>query len=195
MAQPPFAPGPWAPPPEVARPVLPGTMVIAPMGRRLGAYILDGLILAIAGIAVLAILTSIGGWAYRIPANGDPLATQYNMPVIVADTVCGIAVSLAYWIYSWTTMRASPGMKALGLQIGQAESGNNLTVEQAVRRWIAIGSPIALISLLQPIVALYYVASSVALGWVIVLLVTTLNHPLRRGLHDRLADSLIVWAP
>ena len=52
-----------------------------------------------------------------------------------------LVVSGAYFIYTWTAMRGTVGMKALGMQIGNAGDGKTLTMDQAIRRWIALGAP------------------------------------------------------
>lgn len=194
MTQPPVAPSQWAPPPPAPDPLLPGGLVVAGMGRRIGAYIVDEIILTVVGFAFLSVLGSMGIWYSKVPANGDALSATYNYPVVVAYMAFGLAVSAAYWVFSWSAMRASLGMRMVGLQIGDATTGNNLTTAQAVRRWIALGAPFALAQIVQPITVVYYAISIVELIWIVALLVSTVNHPLRRGIHDRYAGSLIVQA-
>src|SRR3972149_2848512 len=54
-----------------------------------------------------------------------------------------LAISAGYFIYTWTSMRATFGMKALGMQIGNEGDGATLTMNQAARRWIAFGGWVA----------------------------------------------------
>jgi uncharacterized RDD family membrane protein YckC len=194
MTAPQSAPSQWAPPPPVVNPGLPGGLTVAGMGPRFGAYIIDAIILAIVGFIFVAILAAGGLWITRTPDASQPLNIEYNYPALLIDTVFGLAVSFAYWIYSWSTMRASIGMRALNLQIGDAATGSSLTRDQAVRRWVALGAPFALLNLVAGVPALVVIGEGVGLVWLLALLITTFNNPLRQGLHDRFARSLIVQA-
>ena len=182
----------WAPPPPPVDPRLPGGLVVASMGKRIGAYILDGIILAIAGFVVVAILSSVGLWISRVPDATRPLDIEYNYPALLIDMVVGLAISGTYFIYLWTTRRATLGQGALGIQLGEAASGATLPMDAAIKRWIALGAPISLLQVLAPLGAIYYVATLVGLIWFIALLVTTWNDPLHRGIHDKYAGSMVV---
>ena len=46
------------------------------------------------------------------------------------------AISLAYFVYTWTTMRASPGQKVFNLETVNAADGATLTQNQAIKRWV-----------------------------------------------------------
>ena len=38
-------------------------------------------------------------------------------------------------------MRATVGMRLLGMQIGNAGDGRTMTTEQGIRRWVALSAP------------------------------------------------------
>jgi uncharacterized RDD family membrane protein YckC len=192
MAQPPSASSQSTPPPPGVSLRLPGGIVVAPMAPRVGAFIVDNIILAIVGAAFRAVLETFGLWYSRLPANGDIFRVTYDYPVVLANVVFGLAISYAYWVYSWSARRATPGMRLVRLQIGQVENGDSLTTAAAARRWIVLGGPFALVSAVEPVTVLYYVLTAFEPIWLLVLLVTTATHPHRRGLHDRYAGSLIV---
>ena len=97
----------WAPPPPPVDPRLPGGLVVASMGKRIGAYILDCIILAIVGFAILAVLGSVGLWITRVPDAARPLDIEYNYPALLIDMVLGLIVSGSYYIYLWTARRAT----------------------------------------------------------------------------------------
>ena len=109
-------------------------------------------------------------------------------------TVVGLAISGAYFLYSWTNQRATIGMKALGLQIGNAPDGATIAMNQAVRRWLALGAVFSIAQLLNPLPLVGLLISIAALAWVIFLLYTTGKSPTKQGWHDVFANTMIVKA-
>ena len=167
----------WAavtPPPPVE--IAPG-LVFGSTGRRFVAYILDSIITAIvAWILFLAI--------DAILSLDSATASGLLYGVTFA------AVTFAYFVLTWrSSARATPGMRFLKLQVGNAFDGRTLSNEQAVRRWVAMGFPLYLLSSLGAIGA---IASLASLILVIVLLITTATSPTKQGLHDRFANSAVV---
>jgi uncharacterized RDD family membrane protein YckC len=80
------------------------------------------------------------------------------------------------------------------MQVGNAADGATLTMEQAVKRWLALGGIFALAQLLQPLAALGILVGLAGIVWAIVLLVTTAQSPTKQGLHDQFAGSVVVKA-
>jgi uncharacterized RDD family membrane protein YckC len=193
MAQPPVYPNPWASAPLERGPNLPGGLVIAGMWRRFGAYLLDAFILFAVGFAVSMVMDAVGLWTTRAPDTAKPLEFEYNYPALLISLGIGMAVSSVYFVYSWTRKRATPGQMACSLQVGDVATGNNLTMDQAVKRWVALEAASALVTIVMPVQSLYLAASLLLLAWYLALLITTATHPMRRGLHDRFAGSLVVW--
>lgn len=100
------------------------------------------------------------------------------------------AVTFAYFVLTWrSSARATPGMRILKLQVGNAFDGRILSTEQGIRRWVAMGYPLYLLSSLG---ALGAIASLASLILAIVLLITTATSPTKQGLHDRFANSAVV---
>ena len=102
------------------------------------------------------------------------------------------AISGAYFVWTWTSMRASPGQRVLGMQVGNAGDGATLTMNQAVIRWVLLGAPFGIASALTGIGGLGLIISLAALAWFIALLVTTAQSPTKQGLHDRYANTVVV---
>jgi uncharacterized RDD family membrane protein YckC len=85
-------------------------------------------------------------------------------------------------------------MKALGMQVGNQTDGATITMDQAIRRWLALGGVFSLAQTLNgfPLIGLLIALAS--LIWVIALLVTTAQSPTKQGLHDQFAGTMVVKA-
>jgi uncharacterized RDD family membrane protein YckC len=168
----PAAPAPvaWAPG-APSTPQIPGAegFQFAGVPTRVGAYLLDGLIVSVLSVIALLVL------ALAVP----------GMPALV-PAVLVLAVDGAYYVGFWRTQRrGTPAMRLVRIQVGHAFDGAVLTMEQAIRRWVALTGP----GLLFPI--LPDAGTALVLLWLLVLLVTTAASPTRQGLHDRFAGSAV----
>lgn len=201
---PPPPPSDWAaastPQPAAAVPGQAG-LVYADVPNRIIAQIIDAIIVGIVLVIVGLVLSSIFGSPQTVTVVQDatqPLGfrtdVSTNMVSLLISTVVGVAVSAAYYIYTWTAMRGTIGQRALGMQVGNAADGATLTMEQAVKRWLALGGVFALAQLLQPLPALGVLIGLAGLIWAIALLVTTAQSPTKQGLHDQFAGSVVVKA-
>lgn len=160
------------------------------------AYIIDAIILGIINLIIAAILGAVGLNAFTVDLNATTLnaLVVYNPIVGLVQAVIFTAVSAGYFVYTWTTMRGSPGQKVLGMQVGNASDGKTLTTEQAIRRWIALGAPFGIAQALNPLPGLGLIIGLAALVWFIALLVTTAQSPTKQGLHDQFAGTVVVKA-
>jgi len=184
MSPPEPAPAPagsWAaaPPPVQAGPA---GFVYADVPNRAIAYIIDAIILFVIDVVVFLVLAAIG--------LGN---ASFGIGSIVLAIVA-LAISGAYFLYTWTAMRGTVGMKVLSMQVGNAGDGKTLTMEQAVRRWIALGAPFSLAQVFSPIAGIGILVSLAALGWFIYLVYTTAKSPTKQGFHDVFADTMVVKA-
>ena len=169
----------------------PAGYVYADVPNRAIAYIIDAIILAIIGILVAIVLGAIGLASVNLNVN-DPNFGQYSIVAGLVAALINTAINGAYFIYTWTTMRASPGQKVLGMQVGNASDGATLTTEQAIKRWIALGAPFGIAQALNPLPGLGLLIGLAALAWFIALLVTTAQSPTKQGLHDQYANTVVV---
>lgn len=149
----------------------------AAMGARVIAFIVDVVVLSI----LLGILSLIVG------------------DVTIVGTITRLiifgALGFLYYAYSWTTSRASPGQRFLGLMTVTAADGAALTWSQATMRWAYLFGPSLLSNLFNPNLVggpVSTLIGLVVLGYYIYLLYTTANDPKRQGLHDKQAGSLVV---
>ena len=192
----PMAPAPppttgWAPPPP---PPPAGTagFVYADVPNRAIAYIIDAIIVGI----VVSIVNAILGGAGLAGATVTPgtLNVTINVVGLIISAIIGAAISAAYFVYTWTSMRATIGMRVLGMQIGNAGDGKTLTMDQAVRRWLAIALPGLLAQVLFVLPLIGLLIGLVAFGWFIYLVYSTAKSPTKQGFHDVYANTMVVKA-
>jgi uncharacterized RDD family membrane protein YckC len=183
---PPPAPGGFQPAPVATGPA-PG-VAYADLVTRIIAYIIDAILLSIVfGVIGVAIL---GGF----------LLTGGIAGAIIGFVVLGLLYlggSAAYFIYTWTSMRATVGQKVLNLETVNAADGATLTRDQAIRRWAYLFGPSALgtvanFALVGSIAILGTLISLAAFVYAIYLLYTASQSPKRQGYHDVQAGTVVV---
>jgi uncharacterized RDD family membrane protein YckC len=165
-APPPPAP-PWQPPEPVAGPA-PG-YEFGDFGPRLVAYIIDGLIITAAVIAVVLILAI--PFAGIIGSGPQRQLTGPIAGFVVLVILAVAVITLGYFPYFWTRGGATPGMRMMSLKVVRDVDGGPLTTGQAIIRLLG-----------------YWVSSAVLyLGFIWVLI-----DKRRRGWHDLIAGTVVV---
>lgn len=182
----------WAAPPPPVQ-AGPTGFVYADVPNRAIAYIIDAIILGILNVIVFAVLGGIGLNILTIDLSATG-GISYNYFASLVLAVASLVLSGAYFLYTWTAMRGTVGMKALGMQVGNAGDGKTLSMEQAVRRWIALGAPFGLAQAFNPLPGIGILLGLAAFGWFIFLLWTTYSSPTKQGFHDKFANTMVVKA-
>jgi len=183
---------PSAPPTGAAPgPAASAGLVYADVPNRIVAYIIDAIIVGVLNLAVGIILAGFGLTAVTV--NPD-LTVSVNYVGALISGIVGLLLSAGYFIYTWTRMRATVGMRLLGLQIGNAGDGATITTEQGVRRYVALSAPAILAQVLQPIPLLGFVIGLAGLVWYVWLIYTMAKSPTKQGWHDVFANTQIVKA-
>ena len=85
-------------------------------------------------------------------------------------------------------------MRVLGMQIGNAGDGKTLTMDQAIRRWLAVAAPFIASQVLWVIPGVNIIVIIASIGWLLYLLWTTYSSPTKQGFHDRYANTMVVKA-
>jgi uncharacterized RDD family membrane protein YckC len=176
-------------PAPTSSPAPSGTIVYGDVPNRIIAYIIDAIVIGIINIIVATIVGAFGITAVTI---GTDLSITYNWLGTIILTVLGLVITGAYFVYLWTTRRATVGMQVLGLQIGTAPDGATITTEQAIKRYLALGAIFSLAQILNPLPLVGLIIAVASLAWVIFLLYTTANSPTKQGWHDVFANTMIV---
>jgi len=185
MAPPPA--GGWAPPPPPA--TGPAGLVYGDVPNRAIAFIIDYIlffvVLAILGIILRPILGTNLGVLGAVDNTASYFVTQ----------LLGYAAAAAYFIFMWTSQRATIGMRVLGLQVGNAADGKTISMNQAVTRWAAMFGPGLAVSIIASFsLGLALLASLVSFVWFVALVYTTATSPTKQGLHDKYANTIVAKA-
>jgi len=98
--------------------------------NRIIAYILDAILVGLFTFVVGVILAGLGLTALNV--NSD-LSVTVNYVAAFVQGILALLISAGYFIYTWTRMRATLGMRALGMQIGNAGDGATMTTNQGIR--------------------------------------------------------------
>jgi hypothetical protein len=127
--------------------------------------------------------------------------TGYGLPVVVLAVMHALA-----YVFLWRVYRASPGQMTLGLFTLDVRRGNAISKRRALLRWTLLFLPALIMSSSDAIgiVVQFGIASkldqtavsfmSVLLPfiWFVILTLSILINSQGRGLHDRMAKSIVV---
>jgi uncharacterized RDD family membrane protein YckC len=176
------APVGWSAPPPDAAEVAPG-LTFADTTSRVVAFIIDSIILFF-GITIIA---AILGLVAATTVTDTSVSARVGGPI---GSIVYALLGLAYFVGSWTGgRRATIGQRVMNIQVGNAFDGRALSLEQAVRRWLALGAWIGILGVVPSLVSL---SGLIELLWVVILLITTATSPTKQGLHDRFANTALV---
>jgi uncharacterized RDD family membrane protein YckC len=171
----------------------PAGLFYADIPNRAIAYIIDAIILFVGFLIVGAVVGAVGLRTTTIDFN-SPTLVSFNPVVGLILAAINLAISVAYFVYTWTAMRGTVGMKALGMQIGNERDGSTLTMDQALRRALVLFGPGAIAQALGGWSILGLLISLASFGWFIYLLYTTAVSPTKQGFHDKFVGSMVVKA-
>ena len=195
---------------------LPLAAPIAPLGRRSAAYLVDSLVIGLAYLVLGIFFDSIFGPLVAATPDGQALVVVAVNPLRVAlELTATLVVDALYFAGCWSRWGATPGQRVLRIRVlleratgsaatgpagaGSAAAGSAhdtpvaLPLEAAGRRWAVLAVlPIATGSLAGSGAIDVSVLTVVNGAWFLLLLASTAADPLRRGLHDRVAGTIVV---
>jgi uncharacterized RDD family membrane protein YckC len=179
---PPVATAPAWPPPPAAMPPAPvgpaPGVQFAGHGARLGAYILDAILVGFVTTALLIVMMVVffGSLEWSIDANGDVTVGDTSAAVgaiglfLLGSLVITI-FALLYFPFFWARGGATPGMKVAGIRIVNDRDGSRIGWGAALLRLIG-----------------FWVSGAVFyLGFIWILIDSR-----RRGWHDLLAGTCVI---
>ncbi len=170
---------------------------LAGWGHRLGAYVIDGLILSVI-VVILAypfvqdVITSVGAFvdqAMTAVQNGSttPSSTQLELDLAgaaLAIAAISLAVNLVYTIAFLSWKQATPGKLALGLRVRLRETPD-LPLATILLRWATqTGAP--------GLIALVPIVGVVGSGYAVLDGLWPLWDDKRQALHDKVAQTNVV---
>ena len=159
---------------------------------RLFAYVLDALVIAIAIYLVALLLRAVLGPTIRVTdVSGVPRVRVDRLRSII-DVAAATTVAGTYFVGSWLGLAGTPVQRVFGARVERARDGGRLHFGQAVGRWILLGAPFGLVStLLVPPPLLGAILGLGIAVWYAILSITTARDRRKRGLHDRVAGSVV----
>ena len=178
--------GGWQAPPPVSMPGIPG-FVYADVPNRFIALIIDGFVMLL-GLIVIEIVLAAVGFKAGVLATG----TDFVAGVIYASI--SLVIGGAYFIYTWTSMRASVGMKRprdAGRQCLRRQDPDD---EQADKRYLALWGPSTLSGRSPAISGIGTADRLIVFMYLVYLLYTTAKSPTKQGFHDIFANTVVVKA-
>jgi uncharacterized RDD family membrane protein YckC len=174
--------------------------VVAGLGARFVAWLIDIVLSSIVPIALAAILVDWNSLLQsfldqiRFDASGRPISTgMITFPVtldLILITLISVGVQFLYFIGFWTSRwQATPGMIGLRMRLVDANTGGELSLMQASKRWVAMGWPLALLVIVP---VLQNAISLAQFGLNFFLFISAFTNVRRQGWHDKVANSLVI---
>jgi uncharacterized RDD family membrane protein YckC len=164
--------------------------------RRLLAFVVDGIVLALLAVVLLWLVSMLLGPAIRLEVGDGAASVSVTGWRVLLNAVVSASLSAAYFVVSWTRWRRSPGQTLLGVEVEdvrRTDPSASLSAPRAIVRWALLGGPLGLAAAVfvnSPLV--FAAVSLVTLGWFALLVLTTLFSRSGRGLHDRIAGTVVV---
>jgi uncharacterized RDD family membrane protein YckC len=167
----------------------PAGFYYADVPNRAIAFIIDYIIFFVVLLVIGIISRGIFGTSL------GPFGSIDSTTSVLVTQVVSYGIAAVYFIYMWTAMRGTIGMRALGMQIGHESDGHTIDLNTAAIRFALIFGPGFIAGLVSALaLGLGVIASLVSLIWFIALIVTTAQSPTKQGLHDRYAHTMVVKA-
>jgi uncharacterized RDD family membrane protein YckC len=168
----------WQTPPDQSGPA-PGVQ-FAGHGARLGAYVLDAILLTvfITAFVIVLMLILFGSIEWSVDANGDVVfgdtaAAAGSFLLFVTGSILVSLLALLYFPFCWARGGQTLGMKVAGIRVVNDRDGSRIGWGAALLRLIG-----------------YWVSSAVFyLGFVWILVDAR-----RRGWHDLIAGTCVISA-
>jgi uncharacterized RDD family membrane protein YckC len=186
----------WQTPASSAEPAPIEGYVIAGPWARLVAWLIDSLLVTFVPTLLSFIVIDwqplVDAMIEQIedPSTVAPLTFVPTTVEALIVTLIGVGISYLYFVGFWTgPWMATPGMRLLGLRVGDEQRGAILSITAATKRWLAMGAWLALLAFVGPFGTIAGLGTTVLQ---IALFFSVIVHPRRQGLHDRVASSLVV---
>jgi len=136
--------------------------------RRLGATLIDALLLL--SISFVLLYLAYGSDYFASAHERQGLFNYYG----VSDFLINQVLPLVAAVYLWVSFRGTPGKLLLDCQVVDADSGQALSMKQAVLRYFAY-----LVSMLPLCLGFLWIA------W----------DKRKQGFHDKIARTVVVYRP
>lgn len=162
----------------------------ADVGTRIGADVIDGVILLIAGAIVFFILAAVGLAAGGMSAMMGDLGGGMGIGFAVVGSLVNLAIGLGYWALTEGNGGQSLGKRLVNIRAVYTD-GRSVDPAGAVKRKLPFYAPVLLtwVPILGVIMGLAQVLLMLA-----ALITYITDQPGHRGFHDKWADTAVVKA-
>ena len=158
----------------------------ADASARLGAYLIDAVIVSILAFGAAAVMAALVGpvvdFAVVISVDG----TRALLTAVVATII-----NASYFVMLWMRRRATVGQRLLKLEVISAKGGGRLGLPQAVMRWILVGAPGIAGGLVASLGGATFLIDLAILIWYLALLITVAASSTKQGLHDNISGTIV----
>jgi uncharacterized RDD family membrane protein YckC len=169
----------------------PAGLLYADVPTRAMALILDIIVLSLVGFVLAWLL----GGLVTEPGALDSAGGELDIVAFVVVLLLQLGLSVAYFAGFWSQLGQTPGMRLLGIRIGDEADGQGVSWRQALIRWLLLGLPALLTSLAVYVPnAIGLVLGALGVVWLLALVYTMAQSPSKQGLHDRSAHTILVKA-
>jgi hypothetical protein len=169
-------------------------LVFADVPSRLVAYAIDALILTIVVFVGAVVVSALIGPTVRFGDAGDALRgdVAIDRSRAIVDGLISTALGSIYFIGSWIVLGGSPGLRLLGMRLQRETDGGRIGFRAGFVRWILLGGPFGLATLLAlGVPVLRFSVGAAVAAWYVILLVTTARSASNQGLHDHYAHTVV----
>jgi hypothetical protein len=164
----------------------------ADVPNRIVGFFVDMVFLTVLSFVGAVIISVLFGPVVKIDLSSDPHITV-SQGLAISNGVLSTVISAVYFVGAWRRLLGSPGQRLLRMQIATQANGLPITYRQGAVRWLLIGLPLCVEASLTPLIsgAVDALLILVLLAWYVFLLIGTARSPMKQGLHDRLAHTIV----
>jgi len=182
---------------------------VAPLGRRVVAFFLDGFVLVPAWILYAVVLDGVfGPLVASDPGGAGVVVVAIDAPRVALELALTLLTDAAYYAGSWVRWGMTPGQRVCGVAVRVAESAapparggphppglapDRVPAQVATVRWALLQVlPICVGSLGTAGALSIGIVAGITVGWSGFLFLSAAADPMRRAVHDRVAGTIVV---
>lgn len=159
--------------------------------RRVVAWVIDVVAVIVVIVAAAIVIGAVVGPTVRFEPSAGAVEVAVDGGLVLVNALVSAGLSAAYFVVAWVRWGASPGQRLLGLRVrGIGDAA--VTPGRAIERWILLLPPFGIVAALTAsLPSVSALVWAIAPLWYLVLLVTTVRGPDRRGWHDRWSRTVV----
>ncbi len=182
---------------------------VAPLGRRVVAFFLDGFVLVPVWVVYAVVLDAVfGPLVAPDPGGAGVVVVAVDAPRVALELALTLLTDAAYFAGSWVLWGMTPGQRACGVAVRVLESAappardgqrpptadpDRVPAQVATVRWAVLQVlPLCVGSLGGAGALPIGIVAGITTGWSGFLLLSAAADPMRRAFHDRVAGTVVV---